>query len=105
MGWAVGMGSRLALAKSNPALSSQVTQLQQVHADWRQRLHGTVAPAVPVCGREGSRAGWEEGGGPAPSGMGGKVLGEGWEEGAGEEPLNAPTVGWAFLPCPCHLTY
>lgn len=33
-------------------LSFQVTQLQQVYADRRQRLHRTVAPAVPVCGKE-----------------------------------------------------
>uniref|UniRef100_A0A8C8YQQ8 Leucine rich repeat LGI family member 3 n=1 Tax=Prolemur simus TaxID=1328070 RepID=A0A8C8YQQ8_PROSS len=30
------------------AATVPVTQLQQVYADWRQRLHRTVAPAVPV---------------------------------------------------------
>lgn len=34
------------------SLSLQVTQLQQVYSDWRQRLHRTVTPAVPVCVKE-----------------------------------------------------
>lgn len=58
--WAAGTPLRILI----PALSSQVTQLQQVHADWRQCLHRTVAPAVPVCGREGSKTGWKEGAQP-----------------------------------------
>lgn len=29
----------------------QIAQLQQVYADWRQCLRGTIPPAVPVCGR------------------------------------------------------
>lgn len=50
-------------------LSLQVTQLQQVYADRRQRLHRTVAPAVPVCGKE--RGGRPKGGGRKKEGLGG----------------------------------
>lgn len=35
------------------SVSLQVTQLQQIHSDWRQRLHRTVPPAVPVCAEDG----------------------------------------------------
>lgn len=62
-GGAVGIGSSTPLQILILPLSPQVTQLQQVHADWRQRLHRAVAPAVPVRRRGGSRAGEKEGAG------------------------------------------
>lgn len=48
-----------------PPLSLQVTQLQQVYSDRRQRLHRTVAPAVPVCGKEWGTGNQKGGGSPA----------------------------------------
>lgn len=90
-GGAVGMGTPLQILI--PALSSQVTQLQQVHADWRQRLHRTVAPAVPVCGREGSKAGWKEGAQPL-QGWEGKCREKAGRRVGREEPWNPLAVGW-----------
>lgn len=63
-----------AVGSSNPPLSLQVTQFQQVYTDWRQCLHRTVSPAVPVRGKERGIGKWKGGG----------LRGRGSEEGWGE---------------------